>query len=436
MRMIDLIEKKKHGEALTDEEIDFLIRGYVDGSIPDYQMSAMAMAIYFKGMDTEEITHLTIAMAKSGDTYDLSDIRGIKVDKHSSGGVGDKTSIALIPWVASCGAKVAKMSGRGLGFTGGTLDKLESFTGFQSGMTKEHFVRQVNDIGCAIAAQTGNLDPADKKLYALRDATATVDSKALITSSIVSKKLASGADAVVFDVTCGSGAFMKTPEQAVDLAQTMIEIGRKAGRKMCAVISNMDEPLGYAVGNILEVQEAVATLRGEGPADVLEICYALGSRMLVLSDIAGTVEEGRAVMKQHLEHGSALRRLAEMVKAQGGDEDLVWHPEKMPDAKIHKVVTAPSDGVISHMECDEIGNASMVLGGGRETADDVIDLSVGIILKKKTGESVKKGEPVAVLYANDEKRLADAEKRFDCAIDYAPAGTRVKTYPVVIETVD
>ncbi|MDY2945112.1 MAG: pyrimidine-nucleoside phosphorylase [Lachnospiraceae bacterium] len=436
MRMIDLIEKKKHGEALTDEEIDFLIRGYVDGSIPDYQMSAMAMAIYFKGMDTEEITHLTIAMAKSGDTYDLSGIRGIKVDKHSSGGVGDKTSIALIPWVASCGAKVAKMSGRGLGFTGGTLDKLESFTGFQSGMTKEHFVRQVNDIGCAIAAQTGNLDPADKKLYALRDATATVDSKALITSSIVSKKLASGADAVVFDVTCGSGAFMKTPEQAVDLAQTMIEIGRKAGRKMCAVISNMDEPLGYAVGNILEVQEAVATLRGEGPADVLEICYALGSRMLVLSDIAGTVEEGRAVMKQHLEDGSALRRLAEMVKAQGGDEDLVWHPEKMPDAKIHKVVTAPSDGVISHMECDEIGNASMVLGGGRETADDVIDLSVGIILKKKTGESVKKGEPVAVLYANDEKRLTDAEKRFDCAIDYAPAGTRVKTYPVVIETVD
>ena len=436
MRMIDLIEKKKHGEALTDEEIDFLIRGYVDGSIPDYQMSAMAMAIYFKGMDTEEITHLTIAMAKSGDTYDLSGIRGIKVDKHSSGGVGDKTSIALIPWVASCGAKVAKMSGRGLGFTGGTLDKLESFTGFQSGMTKEHFVRQVNDIGCAIAAQTGNLDPADKKLYALRDATATVDSKALITSSIVSKKLASGADAVVFDVTCGSGAFMKTPEQAVDLAQTMIEIGRKAGRKMCAVISNMDEPLGYAVGNILEVQEAVATLRGEGPADVLEICYALGSRMLVLSDIAGTVEKGRAVMKQHLEDGSALRRLAEMVKAQGGDEDLVWHPEKMPDAKIHKVVTAPSDGVISHMECNEIGNASMVLGGGRETTDDVIDLSVGIILKKKTGESVKKGEPVAVLYANDEKRLADAEKRFDCAIDYAPAGTRVKTYPVVIETVD
>jgi len=434
--MIDLIEKKKHGEALTDEEIDFLIRGYVDGSIPDYQMSAMAMAIYFKGMDTEEITHLTIAMAKSGDTYDLSGIRGIKVDKHSSGGVGDKTSIALIPWVASCGAKVAKMSGRGLGFTGGTLDKLESFTGFQSGMTKEHFVRQVNDIGCAIAAQTGNLDPADKKLYALRDATATVDSKALITSSIVSKKLASGADAVVFDVTCGSGAFMKTPEQAVDLAQTMIEIGRKAGRKMCAVISNMDEPLGYAVGNILEVQEAVATLRGEGPADVLEICYALGSRMLVLSDIAGTVEKGRAVMKQHLEDGSALRRLAEMVKAQGGDEDLVWHPEKMPDAKIHKVVTAPSDGVISHMECNEIGNASMVLGGGRETTDDVIDLSVGIILKKKTGESVKKGEPVAVLYANDEKRLADAEKRFDCAIDYAPAGTRVKTYPVVIETVD
>ena len=436
MRMIDLIEKKKHGEALTDEEIDFLIRGYVDGSIPDYQMSAMAMAIYFKGMDTEEITHLTIAMAKSGDTYDLSGIRGIKVDKHSSGGVGDKTSIALIPWVASCGAKVAKMSGRGLGFTGGTLDKLESFTGFQSGMTKEHFVRQVNDIGCAIAAQTGNLDPADKKLYALRDATATVDSKALITSSIVSKKLASGADAVVFDVTCGSGAFMKTPEQAVDLAQTMIEIGRKAGRKMCAVISNMDEPLGYAVGNILEVQEAVATLRGEGPADVLEICYALGSRMLVLADIAGTVEKGRAVMKQHLEDGSALRRLAEMVKAQGGDEDLVWHPEKMPDAKIHKVVTAPSDGVISHMECNEIGNASMVLGGGRETTDDVIDLSVGIILKKKTGESVKKGEPVAVLYANDEKRLADAEKRFDCAIDYAPAGTRVKTYPVVIETVD
>lgn len=436
MRMVDLIEKKKRGGELTGDEIAFMIRGYVDGSIPDYQMSAMAMAIYFRGMTARETTELTLDMEHSGDVCDLSSIHGIKVDKHSSGGVGDKTSIALVPWVAACGAKVAKMSGRGLGFTGGTLDKLESFTGFNTAISEEQFADQVNRLGCAIAAQTGDLVPADKKLYALRDTTATVDSIPLIASSIMSKKLASGADAIVLDVTCGSGAFMKDREMAEELSRTMISIGKRAGRRICAVISNMDEPLGHAVGNILEVQEAISVLRGEGPEDVTEICCALGSRMLVLSDLAKDVEEARALMKTKLEDGSALNRLCEMVQAQGGDPELVRHPERMPEAQIREDVPAPADGVISHMECDEIGTASMLLGGGRATKDDDIDLTVGIILQKKTGDSVKKGETVATLYANDRQKLAEAEKHLVDAITYAPAGTSVKVLPVVLETLD
>ncbi len=418
MRMVDLIETKKHGGELTDEEIRFMIREYVDGRIPDYQMSAMTMAIWFRGMTPRETAELTLAMEHSGDVCDLSAIHGIKVDKHSSGGVGDKTSIALVPWVAACGAKVAKMSGRGLGFTGGTLDKLESFTGFRAALTTEEFAEQVNRLGCAIAAQTGDLVPADRKLYALRDVTATVDSKPLIASSIMSKKLASGADAIVLDVTCGSGAFMRDLDAAEDLARTMIDIGRRAGRRICAVISNMDEPLGYAVGNILEVQEAIDVLRGEGPADVTEICYALGSRMLVLSDICPDVESARSLMKKKLEDGSALARLADMVQAQGGDPELVWHPENMPRAN------------------DEIGNASMILGGGRAAREDTIDLTVGLILSKKIGDAVKKGETVAVMYANDEQKLADAERRFHGAIDYAPAGTPAERRPVVLRTLD
>ena len=436
MRMVDLIETKKHGGELTDEEIRFMIREYVDGRIPDYQMSAMTMAIWFRGMTPRETAELTLAMEHSGDVCDLSAIHGIKVDKHSSGGVGDKTSIALVPWVAACGAKVAKMSGRGLGFTGGTLDKLESFTGFRAALTTEEFAEQVNRLGCAIAAQTGDLVPADRKLYALRDVTATVDSKPLIASSIMSKKLASGADAIVLDVTCGSGAFMRDLDAAEDLARTMIDIGRRAGRRICAVISNMDEPLGYAVGNILEVQEAIDVLRGEGPADVTEICYALGSRMLVLSDICPDVESARSLMKKKLEDGSALARLADMVQAQGGDPELVWHPENMPRANIRKEIAAPQDGVIVRMECDEIDNASMILGGGRAAREDTIDLTVGLILSKKIGDAVKKGETVAVMYANDEQKLADAERRFHGAIDYAPAGTPAERRPVVLRTLD
>ena len=415
MRMVDLIETKKHGG----------------------EMSAMTMAIWFRGMTPRETAELTLAMEHSGDVCDLSAIHGIKVDKHSSGGVGDKTSIALVPWVAACGAKVAKMSGRGLGFTGGTLDKLESFTGFRAALTTEEFAEQVNRLGCAIAAQTGDLVPADRKLYALRDVTATVDSKPLIASSIMSKKLASGADAIVLDVTCGSGAFMRDLDAAEDLARTMIDIGRRAGRRICAVISNMDEPLGYAVGNILEVQEAIDVLRGEGPADVTEICYALGSRMLVLSDICPDVESARSLMKKKLEDGSALARLADMVQAQGGDPELVWHPENMPRANnIRKEIAAPQDGVIVRMECDEIGNASMILGGGRAAREDTIDLTVGLILSKKIGDAVKKGETVAVMYANDEQKLADAERRFHGAIDYAPAGTPAERRPVVLRTLD
>ena len=443
MRITDLIEKKKHGLPLAEEEIGWMISSYVDGSITDYQMSAMLMAIWFSGMNETETLCLTQAMEHSGDTVDLSSLPGIKSDKHSSGGVGDKTSIALIPWVASCGAVVAKMSGRGLGFTGGTLDKLESFTGFRTALSNEEFLTQVKNIGCAIAAQSENLTPADKKLYALRDATATVDNLSLISSSIMSKKLASGADAIVLDVTCGRGAFMRTLDDARALAKTMIRIGKRAGRRMCAVISNMDEPLGHAVGNILEVQEAIAVLRGEGPADVEEICYALGSRMLMLSDLAGSEDEARDMMRRHLADGSALRKLAQLVEAQGGDPQLVWHPERMPLAERREEITAETDGIISAIQCDEIGNASMILGGGRLRKEDDIDLSVGVILEKKIGSKVVKGERVATLIGHNDERMDTAVSRVREAVLIVSADDAhgqdvplVKPRPVVLEVLE
>ncbi len=436
MRFLDLIEKKKLGEALTKEEIEFMISGYTNGSIPDYQMSAMTMAICLKGMNMEETVNLTYSMHHSGDVINLEQIPGIKVDKHSSGGVGDKTSIALIPWVASCGARIAKMSGRGLGFTGGTLDKLESFPGFSSAMSEEHFENQVETIGCVIGAQTGNLVPADKKLYALRDATQTVDNISLISSSIMSKKLASGADAIVLDVKSGSGAFMKTKEASEELARTMVAIGKECGRRICAVVSNMDEPLGRAVGNALEVREAIQTLNGQGPADFTELCYALGSRMLMLSDVCKTEEEARALMKQHQEDGSALQKLADLVAAQGGDNSYVFHPENLPLAQIMEPIWAPEDGVISHIECDEVGNASMILGGGRETKEDEIDLSVGIVLEHKVGDVVKKGDVLATLFANDREKLATAKKRLLAAYTFAGADEKIEKLPIILESVD
>lgn len=412
MRMYDLIMKKRNGAALTEEEIGFMIKGYTAGEIPDYQMSAMMMAIYFRGMNETETLALTMAMAKSGDMLDLSDIHGIKVDKHSTGGVGDKTSLALIPMVAALGIPAAKMSGRGLGHTGGTIDKLESFKGFTTGISETKFKENVNKIGIAIMGQTADLAPADKKLYALRDVTATVDNMSLIASSIMSKKLAAGADAIVLDVKTGSGAFMKTEEDSFSLAREMVKIGNSAGRKTIAVVSDMDQPLGYAVGNALEVREAIDTLNGNGPADFVELCLTLGSYMAVAGEKAETVEEARALLEECIADKSALNKLADFIEAQGGDRDWVYHPEKLPSASIVEEIEAPASGIVQKIVCDEIGMVSLILGGGRETKESGIDLSVGLVLHKKVGDSVKKGESLATIYANDHKKLAAAKERF------------------------
>ncbi len=412
MRMYDLIMKKRNGGVLNEDEITFMISGYTEGSIPDYQMSAMMMAIYFQGMNEEETLYLTRAMEYSGETLDLSAIHGIKVDKHSTGGVGDKTSLALTPMVAACGIPVAKMSGRGLGHTGGTIDKLESFPGFTTGISTETFIRNVNDIGIAIMGQTADLAPADKKLYALRDVTATVDNMSLIASSIMSKKLASGADAIVLDVKTGSGAFMKKEEDAFALAKEMTTLGNNAGRKTYAVISDMDQPLGFAVGNALEVKEAIETLKGNGPDDFVELCMTLGSYMLIAGGKAADVEEARGLLEKVIEDGSALQKLGQFVRAQGGDDRAVFDPELLPKAAIVEEILSDREGYISHIECDEIGVCSLILGGGRETKESGIDLSVGLVLCKKVGDFVKKGEPLAVIHGNDRDKMAQAKERF------------------------
>lgn len=412
MRMYDLIMKKRNGDALSDKEIDFMVQGYTKGEIPDYQMSAMTMAIYFQGMNEQETLALTMAMAHSGDMLNLDEINGIKVDKHSTGGVGDKTSLALTPMVAALGVPVAKMSGRGLGHTGGTIDKLESFTGFSTAITEKQFKDNVNAIGISIMGQTADLAPADKKLYALRDVTATVDNMSLIASSIMSKKLAAGADAIVLDVKTGSGAFMKAEEDAFGLAKEMVKIGNGAGRKTSAVISDMDEPLGFAVGNALEVKEAIDTLKGKGPEDFVELCLTLGSYMVVAAQKAQSIEEARTMLEKVIEDGSALDKLAAFIEAQGGDKELVYYPEKLPSASMIEEIPSPVDGYIKHIECDEIGICSLILGGGRETKESEIDLSVGLVLKKKVGDYVKKGEALAVIHANDLEKLRNATERF------------------------
>ncbi len=411
MRMYDLIVKKKMGGALLEEEIQFMVEEFTKGSIPDYQMSAMMMAIYFKGMNEQETLALTMAMEKSGDVLDLSAIKGIKVDKHSTGGVGDKTSLALTPMVAACGIPVAKMSGRGLGHTGGTIDKLESFPGFSTEISTEAFVSQVNDIGIAIMGQTADLAPADKKLYALRDVTATVDNMSLIASSIMSKKLAAGADAIVLDVKTGSGAFMKTEEDSFALAKEMVKIGNGAGRKCIAVVSDMDQPLGFAVGNALEVKEAIETLRGNGPADFTELCFSLGAQMLIAGGITGNEADAREMLSRTIKDGTALDKLAEFVKAQGGDSRAVYDTGLLPKAGIIEELRAEEAGYIAHIACDEVGIVSLMLGGGRETKESTIDLSVGIELQKKVGDAVNKGDVLAVLHANDAKKLKAAKER-------------------------
>lgn len=423
MRMYDIILKKRNGGELSREEIGFFVEGYTKGEIPDYQAAALMMAVYFRKMTEGETLALTMAMAHSGDMLDLSGIRGVKVDKHSTGGVGDKTSIALAPMVAACGIPVAKMSGRGLGHTGGTIDKLESFPGFSTELSREQFIENVNRIGIAIMGQTADLAPADKKLYALRDVTATVDNMSLIASSIMSKKLAAGADAIVLDVKTGSGAFMKSEEDARALAEEMVKIGKNAGRRTIAVISDMDQPLGFAVGNALEVREAIDTLRGEGPEDFTRLCMTLGSRMLLAGGRAGSVEEAEAMLGRVIEDGSALDKLADFVEAQGGDRAAVCHPEKLPQASAVIPARAPRSGFVSRIACDEVGICSLILGGGRETKESVIDLSVGLVLQKKTGDYVEAGEPLALLHANDERKAAEAGKRFleACVIgDAAP----------------
>jgi len=411
MLMVDLIKKKRDGECLNKEEIDYIINGYVKGDIPDYQISALMMAIFFKGMNDKETVDLTMAMMNSGDVLDLSKINGIKVDKHSTGGVGDKTSLVLTPMVAALGVPVAKMSGRGLGHTGGTIDKLESFKGFSTGISTEKFFENVNSIGISIMGQTADLAPADKLLYALRDVTATVDNMSLIASSIMSKKLAAGADAIVLDVKSGSGAFMKNDADAKALAEKMVSIGNMSGRKTTAVISDMDQPLGFAVGNALEVIEAINTLKGKGPEDLLELCLTLGSQMVLSAKKAESEEEARTKLLETVKSGKALDKLADFISAQGGSKEDVYNTDNLPKASIIKEVTALENGYVKSIICDEVGMASLLLGGGRRSKEDIIDLSVGIILNKKVGDEVKAGESIATLYANDEERLKVAYDR-------------------------
>lgn len=404
MRMYDLILKKKQGKELNTEEINWMIKEFTEGRIPDYQMSAMTMAICFQGMDKRETFDLTMAMRDSGDVLDLSRIDGIKVDKHSTGGVGDKVSLVLTPIVASLGVPVAKMSGRGLGHTGGTIDKLESFSGFSTEISEEKFIDSVNTIGIAIAGQTANLAPADKKLYALRDVTATVDQMSLIASSIMSKKLASGADAIVLDVKTGNGAFMQKEEDAIALAKAMVDIGNRAGKQTVAVITDMDEPLGNAVGNALEIKEVIDALHGDGPEDLMEVVYALGTQMLLLAKRAEDEEIARNLITESIQERKALKKFAEFIENQGGNREEILHPDMLLKARYVIPVLAEEEGCIERILAQDIGIACMTLGGGRENKESTIDHGVGIILTKKISDTVKKGETLALIHANSKEK--------------------------------
>ncbi|OSX54673.1 pyrimidine-nucleoside phosphorylase [Anoxybacillus ayderensis] len=426
MRMVDLIEKKRDGHALTKEEIHFIIEGYTKGDIPDYQMSALAMAIFFRGMNEEETAELTMAMVHSGDTIDLSRIEGIKVDKHSTGGVGDTTTLVLGPLVASVGVPVAKMSGRGLGHTGGTIDKLESVPGFHVEIGNDEFIELVNKNKIAVVGQSGNLTPADKKLYALRDVTATVNSIPLIASSIMSKKIAAGADAIVLDVKTGAGAFMKDLNDAKALAKAMVDIGNRVGRKTMAIISDMSQPLGYAIGNALEVKEAIDTLKGEGPEDLQELCLVLGSHMVYLAEKASSLEEARHMLEKAMKDGSALQTFKTFLAAQGGDASVVDDPSKLPQAKYVIELEAKEDGYVSEIVADAVGTAAMWLGAGRATKESTIDLAVGLLLRKKVGDAVKKGESLVTIYSNREQIDDVKQKLYE--------NIRISTTPVQAPT--
>ena len=432
MRMVDIIIKKRDGLVLSDEEIRFFVKGYVEGTIPEYQASAFNMAVLFKGMTNKEIATLTDAMEHSGLTMDLSAIKGVKVDKHSTGGVGDKTSLVLGPMVAACGAMLAKMSGRGLGHTGGTLDKLESIPGMNISVTEEDFIKQVNEIGIAIIGQTQSLVPADKKLYALRDVTGTVESIPLIASSVMSKKLASGSDTILLDVTFGEGAFMKNIDSARTLARTMVDIGNSLGRDTRAVLSDMNEPLGFAVGNSLEVKEAIEALHGRGPKDLMELCYTCGAIMLEQAKIVSTHEEGLKMLKNVIENGQAFDKFLAFVKAQGGDIEYILHPDKFEVAKYIVPVISEEDGYIAKINALEIGESAMRLGAGRATLEDVIDMASGIVLTKKVGDYVKKGDILCHIHTNKDEYqhiLNDILKA------YVISEEEVKTHPVVHEIV-
>ena len=424
-RFVDLIQKKKNGETLTKEEIDFMITDYVAGKIPDYQMSAMLMAIYFNGMENEELAAFTLAMRDSGDLVDLSPIEGIKVDKHSTGGVGDKTTLIVGPIVAACGVPVAKMSGRGLGFTGGTLDKLESISGFRIDLSAQEFFETVKKTGISVIGQTGNLAPADKLLYALRDVTATVDSSPLIAASVMSKKLAAGSDKIVLDVTTGSGAFMKNTRDAKNLAKHMVAIGNHAGKETVAILTGMEEPLGFAIGNNMEVKEAIEVLKGDGPEDVKEVSVALAGMMLSLGLENVSHSQGKRMAKKALSSGQAFEKFKEMVQAQGGDIRYVEHPEFFERDAFEGEVLAAEDGFLSGMDTEKIGVAAGLLGAGRETKDSVIDMSAGIYLEKKIGDTVKKGEPIAICYAGTKEKLNRGMAMFESSIRYSKEAPRI-----------
>ena len=433
MRMVDIIEKKRDGKSLSKEEIEFFIKGYTNGDIPDYQASSLAMAIFFQDMNDEERAALTMAMVNSGDVIDLSKINGIKVDKHSTGGVGDTTTLVLAPLVAAVGVPVAKMSGRGLGHTGGTIDKLESIKGFHVEISEEDFIKLVNENQVAVIGQSGNLTPADKKLYALRDVTGTVNSIPLIASSIMSKKIAAGADAIVLDVKTGNGAFMKTLEDAEALAHAMVSIGNNVGRNTMAIISDMSQPLGRAIGNALELREAIDTLNGKGPEDLTELVLTLGSQMVVLANRANTLEEARQLLNEAIENGSALEKFKTFLENQGGDASVVDAPELLPTATYQIEYKAQSSGVVSELIANEIGVASMMLGAGRQTKEDEIDLSVGIVLNKKVGDVVKEGESLLTIHSNREN-VDDVIKKLDESIEIqAQATTPTLIHKIITE---
>ena len=432
MRMIDIIEKKRDGRALTREEIQYFVKGYVVGTIPDYQVSALLMAVYFNGMTKEETAALTMAMVESGEQIDLSAIQGIKVDKHSTGGVGDTVTLIIGPLVASCDVPVAKMSGRGLGHTGGTIDKLESIPGFNVEITTDEFIRLVNQNKIAVVGQTGNLTPADKKLYTLRDVTGTVESVPLIASSIMSKKIAAGADCIVLDVKAGDGAFMKTVDDAKKLARAMVDIGSEVGRKTIAIISNMNQPLGYAIGNALEVEEAIATLKGEGPEDLTELSLTIASYMVRLAGKADTIEEAREMLEAALRSGKALEKMRTFIVAQGGDGSVIEETDKLPRARYQIEFRAEKEGWIKCLHAENFGHAAGLLGAGRTTKESEINLAVGLVLHKKVGDFVQKGEPLVTIHT-DEENIAEVEQILAESIEISPE--KVEKEPLIFDVI-